>query len=1218
MKKYYKKWLAAILTAAVSLSGIGVPSFASEKAETPIVMEEDNSEILNENSPATGSAKSEGVSDGNAAIMEEGNNNSNKEESALENSSAAKNSDKEESASDNSSAAKENGQEEDGEDSLSDNGFSSNDETDKKGEVSDNSSDDGLSDNSVSDDSVPLAAEDEELVAEGAQQSPATALTLNEDKVKKLKGTVSEATINNVTDKFVTISYDGLEHSFDEFIDITNGNASDAFWVSITKGSSTTTVTDQVLNNKKFKDAADYGKVTIKPSESSSIQVSFYFTIKPCTVIVSSNSASRVYNSQPLSEHGYTVRKADGTEFSKVSGSNDEYALCGSDKLKIQNASYTKSITYPHESPSQNQFTYTPSFTSGNKDNYNLVTNYGLLEVVSSNFVRYCKTLNDLDTPDKVTAVMNNAGKVKLKWKKVKSYPKQDPNGLKRKTAYEVWRYSSDGSWTMLNRSYFGESYTEGAKPDKKACKTTFTDTTALQDATNNGAVLMYKIIAIGTDGGGIYGECSTPAYVQCRPFMTSATNGHSYEDLHLQFVDTKATGYELYHFDVTANKGKKKDERVSEEMTMAGSSLSYNTYTANKYKKFKSYGATVVDYFDEGTETVEIKDLFKGTGDTENAEEAQLKKKKEKPHSYQVKVRAEERYIYDEDRMYTVPASAWTALKTIKMGLGTAPSVTAHPNGLHDVYFTFTEVKNAKGYRIEVATSSNFADAQVKEVTAKKNTYKMFTKQKVQVYQMMSLEKDQLIPGQMFYCRVTALNKNNAPLDSIASVSKIVGECGRPYAVRNLTAEWNPSSEGTKGDAKLEWTDSKNTSTGIVGYKISRKAFSYNEKSKAYDIIDNAYTKVLLEASAKNKALTYANAPSSATDTEKTIPDGELIRYYISAVYQSSDTKYGENGLISGVESTIDYMNPSEIDFEKDTYKIGKGKGNSITMSIKYTPKTKYADNYNKQIRYEIADTAYTSYFKFETTDKGNHYTGKVTVEKALDKGETYTVKAISRGDGKVVAYAELLAIDGSTTGSSESGSSGSSGSSSGLKVCIDAGHGGSDAGATKSGVKEKDINLKLALLVGGYLEDKGATVYYTRTSDEYVSLTDRTDYAKEKGANLFVSIHCNSNSSKNTKGTEVYYSLVSAYAKKTLASKISSAVSSALGTSNRGAKTKQGDNGDYYSVIRTSAAKKIPGLIVEHGFLTNESDRSALTNDSTLDAVAKAEADAIYSNWK
>ena len=103
MKSYYKKWLAAILTAAVSLSGIGVPSFASETTETPIVMEENNSEILNENSPATGSNKSEGVSDGNTTIMEEG---SNKEESALENASVSKNSDKEESASDNSSAAK--------------------------------------------------------------------------------------------------------------------------------------------------------------------------------------------------------------------------------------------------------------------------------------------------------------------------------------------------------------------------------------------------------------------------------------------------------------------------------------------------------------------------------------------------------------------------------------------------------------------------------------------------------------------------------------------------------------------------------------------------------------------------------------------------------------------------------------------------------------------------------------------------------------------------------------------------------------------------------------------------------------------------------------------------------------------------------------------------------------------------------------------------------
>ena len=160
--------------------------------------------------------------------------------------------------------------------------------------------------------------------------------------------------------------------------------------------------------------------------------------------------------------------------------------------------------------------------------------------------------------------------------------------------------------------------------------------------------------------------------------------------------------------------------------------------------------------------------------------------------------------------------------------------------------------------------------------------------------------------------------------------------------------------------------------------------------------------------------------------------------------------------------------------------------------------------------------------------------------------------------------------------------------------------------------------MNLKIAKKVGGYLKDGGAKVYYTRTSDEYISLTDRTDYADEKGCNLFVSIHCNSSTNSGANGTEVYYSVNSKYAKKSLAESISKAVSGALDTTNIGAKSRQGSDGDYYSVIRTSAAKGIPGLIVEHAFISNSSDASKLKNDDNIDKMAKAEAKEILNNWK
>lgn len=78
--------------------------------------------------------------------------------------------------------------------------------------------------------------------------------------------------------------------------------------------------------------------------------------------------------------------------------------------------------------------------------------------------------------------------------------------------------------------------------------------------------------------------------------------------------------------------------------------------------------------------------------------------------------------------------------------------------------------------------------------------------------------------------------------------------------------------------------------------------------------------------------------------------------------------------------------------------------------------------------------------------------------------------------------------------------------------KVTIDAGHGGFDNGATYEERKEKDENLKLALLVGQILADNGVDVNYTRTIDVYQRPAHKAEIANEAGTNLLLSIHRNS----------------------------------------------------------------------------------------------------------
>lgn len=91
---------------------------------------------------------------------------------------------------------------------------------------------------------------------------------------------------------------------------------------------------------------------------------------------------------------------------------------------------------------------------------------------------------------------------------------------------------------------------------------------------------------------------------------------------------------------------------------------------------------------------------------------------------------------------------------------------------------------------------------------------------------------------------------------------------------------------------------------------------------------------------------------------------------------------------------------------------------------------------------------------------------------------------------------------------------------------IMIDPGHGGKDPGAiAKSGLKEKTINLKISKILKKELESKGFIVYLTRANDTYLSLQKRTQLARERNCDLFISIHANANLSSRVNGVEVYY---------------------------------------------------------------------------------------------
>jgi N-acetylmuramoyl-L-alanine amidase len=90
---------------------------------------------------------------------------------------------------------------------------------------------------------------------------------------------------------------------------------------------------------------------------------------------------------------------------------------------------------------------------------------------------------------------------------------------------------------------------------------------------------------------------------------------------------------------------------------------------------------------------------------------------------------------------------------------------------------------------------------------------------------------------------------------------------------------------------------------------------------------------------------------------------------------------------------------------------------------------------------------------------------------------------------------------------------------------IMLDPGHGGKDPGAVCSGIMEKDINLRLSKILGEILEEKGYRVLYTRTTDMFIPLEERTAKANAKSTDLFISLHVNAHRSSKIHGLEVYY---------------------------------------------------------------------------------------------
>lgn len=179
-------------------------------------------------------------------------------------------------------------------------------------------------------------------------------------------------------------------------------------------------------------------------------------------------------------------------------------------------------------------------------------------------------------------------------------------------------------------------------------------------------------------------------------------------------------------------------------------------------------------------------------------------------------------------------------------------------------------------------------------------------------------------------------------------------------------------------------------------------------------------------------------------------------------------------------------------------------------------------------------------------------------------------------------------------------------------IVICIDAGHGGNDVGATSENRYEKDDNLKVAKLVKQYLGNENIGVVMTRDSDTTISLQERCKIANKKKADLFVSIHRNSSEVGN--GIEIWTSSNKKEKDVQLATSILNKLSKTEIQTNRGIKygTIKGENTNYYVLNNT----KMPSCLIELGFITDNQDNNLF--DKNIKNYAKAIADGIIEEIK
>ena len=185
---------------------------------------------------------------------------------------------------------------------------------------------------------------------------------------------------------------------------------------------------------------------------------------------------------------------------------------------------------------------------------------------------------------------------------------------------------------------------------------------------------------------------------------------------------------------------------------------------------------------------------------------------------------------------------------------------------------------------------------------------------------------------------------------------------------------------------------------------------------------------------------------------------------------------------------------------------------------------------------------------------------------------------------------------------------------------IALDAGHGGSDSGAQGNGKSEADLTWKIVSACKTKLENYGFKVILAREQSGSYGSNDflyRVQRCVKQGAQAYISFHINSGSSA-AHGAEVYSPTVNGADYTQVSYELAQKVQNnlvALGLTNRGVFQMQ--VGDEFAVIRCAREAGIPGILIEHGFISNWGDANKYFSDAGCKRLGEADADAIIAQF-